>query len=52
VTAGGAEPAGGSLDAGSDFMSEATNGTEDIWWIDEGKDYPRLGWERGDQVSP
>jgi len=21
------------------------NGTEDIWWILEGKDYPRLWWE-------
>lgn len=22
-----------------------TNGTDDIWWILEGKDYPRLWWE-------
>jgi hypothetical protein len=36
------------LDAGWDFMDETTNGTEDIWWIDEGKDYPRLWWERSD----
>lgn len=21
---------------------ETGNGTEDIWWIDEGQDYPRL----------
>ncbi|MBM4025337.1 MAG: hypothetical protein FJ280_08010 [Planctomycetes bacterium] len=33
------------LDAGWDFMGEAVNGTEDIWWILEGKDYPRLWWE-------
>jgi hypothetical protein len=33
------------LDAGWDFVGETTNGTEDIWWIDEGKDYPRLWWE-------
>ena len=33
------------LDAGWDFVDETTNGTEDIWWIDEGKDYPRLWWE-------
>jgi hypothetical protein len=33
-------------DAGWDFMGETANGTEDIWWIDEGKDYPRLWWER------
>jgi len=26
-------------------VGETTNGTEDIWWIDEGKDYPRLWWE-------
>jgi len=33
------------LDAGWDFMGETANGTEDIWWILEGKDYPRLWWE-------
>jgi hypothetical protein len=33
------------LDAGWDFVGETTNGTKDIWWIDEGKDYPRLWWE-------
>ena len=37
------------LDAGWDFMSETTNGTEDIWWILEGKDYPRLSWENAPQ---
>ncbi|MCU0913062.1 MAG: hypothetical protein MUC88_00690 [Planctomycetes bacterium] len=30
------------LDAGWDFVGEAANGTEDIWWILEGQDYPRL----------
>ena len=30
---------------GWDFIGETTNGTEDIWWIDEGKDYPRLWWQ-------
>ena len=34
------------LEAGWDFVGETTNGTEDIWWILEGKDYPRLWWER------
>ena len=34
------------LDAGWDFVGETTNGMENIWWIDEGKDYPRLSWER------
>jgi hypothetical protein len=29
-------------DAGWDFMGETTNGTEDIWIILEGLDYPRL----------
>ncbi len=33
------------LEAGWDFVGETTNGTADIWWIDEGKDYPRLWWE-------
>ena len=33
------------LDSGWDFAGETANGTEDIWWIDEGKDYPRLWWE-------
>jgi hypothetical protein len=37
--------AGTYLDAGWDFAGEAANGTEDIWWIDEGRDYPRLWWE-------
>jgi hypothetical protein len=34
------------LDAGWDFVGETKNGTEDIWWILEGQDYPRLAWER------
>jgi hypothetical protein len=33
------------LGAGWDFVGETANGTEDIWWIEEGKDYPRLWWE-------
>ncbi len=33
-------------DAGWDFVDETANGTEDIWWILEGQDYPRLWWER------
>jgi hypothetical protein len=37
--------AGTFLAAGWDFVGETENGTEDIWWIDEGKDYPRLWWE-------
>jgi len=24
---------------------ETDNGTDDIWWILEGQDYPRLWWE-------
>lgn len=34
------------LEAGWDLAGETTNGTQDIWWINEGKDYPRLWWER------
>jgi len=33
------------LEAGWDFVDEAENGTDDVWWIDEGQDYPRLWWE-------
>jgi hypothetical protein len=33
------------LEAGWDFVGETENGTEDIWWILEGPDYPRLWWE-------
>jgi hypothetical protein len=33
------------LKAGWDFVGETANGTEDIWWILEGQDYPRLWWE-------
>jgi hypothetical protein len=33
------------LDAGWDFFDETPNGTDDIWWIAEGEDYPRLWWE-------
>jgi len=33
------------LDAGWDFIDENANGSEDIWWILEGQDYPRLWWE-------
>jgi len=37
--------AGTFLDADWDFVNETENGTEDIWWILEGQDYPRLWWE-------
>ena len=33
------------LEAGWDFVGEEANGTKEIWWIDEGQDYPRLRWE-------
>ena len=33
------------LEAGWDFFNEAENGTDDIWWILDGQDYPRLWWE-------
>jgi hypothetical protein len=33
------------IEAGWDFVGETANGTEDVWWINEGKDYPRLWWE-------
>ena len=34
------------LEAGWDFVDETENGADDIWWIREGQDYPRLSWER------
>jgi len=40
------------IEAGWDFVDETANGTEDIWWILEGQDYPRLWWEIGDNSSP
>jgi hypothetical protein len=33
------------IGAGWDFIDETENGTEDIWLICEGQDYPRLWWE-------
>ena len=39
------QTAGTFLEAGWDFVDETENGTEDIWWILEGQDYPRLWWE-------
>jgi hypothetical protein len=33
------------LEASWDFVDETENGIEDIWWILEGQDYPRLWWE-------
>jgi len=34
------------LDAGWDFVEETANGIENIWWILEGQDYPKLWWEK------
>ena len=41
-------------DAGWDFMGESTNGTNDIWDICEGTNYPKLSWQflPGDFVCP
>ncbi len=36
------QAAGTFLEAGWDFVGETANGTEDIWWILEGRDYPQL----------
>jgi len=42
------------LDTGWDFAGETANGTEDIWSICEGTNYPRLVWQiaAGDFVCP
>ena len=42
------QTAGTFIEAGWDFVGETENGTEDIWWILEGQDYPKLWWERAD----
>jgi hypothetical protein len=39
------QAAGTFLGASWDFMDETKNGTDDIWWILEGGDNPRLCWE-------
>jgi hypothetical protein len=31
---------------------QTANAVDDIWWINEGKDYPHLWWELGDEASP
>jgi hypothetical protein len=33
------------LEADWDFIGETDNGTDDIWWMTEGRDYPHLWWE-------
>ncbi len=40
------------LNAGWDFVAETKNGTKDIWWINEGQEYPRLWWQYGLAFSP
>ena len=42
------QKAGTFLDAGWDFFDETENGADDIWWITEDPDYPRLWWELAD----
>jgi len=47
LTATEMQTPGTFFNAGWDFVGEADNGTDDIWWIDE-VGYPRLWWERLD----
>jgi hypothetical protein len=37
------------LEAGWDFIDETENGTDDIWWIPDSQDYPRLWWQLEDE---
>jgi len=46
------QTAGTFLEAGWDFVDETKNGTEDIWWILEGQNYPRLWWQYSRAFSP
>ncbi|MHC4206583.1 MAG: GLUG motif-containing protein [Planctomycetota bacterium] len=39
------QSAGMFLNVGWDFVGETENGTEDIWWILDAQEYPRLWWE-------
>jgi hypothetical protein len=39
------------INAGWDFIEEADNGNDDVWYIPEAQDYPRLAWERQDQTT-
>jgi len=49
----GAEAAAAFIGAGWDFVGETAKGTEDIWWILEGQDNPRLWWEKtGNSKEP
>ncbi len=45
LTTAEAQTASTFLKAGWDFVGGSDNGTEDIWWVLEGQDYPRLSWE-------
>jgi len=45
LTTGEMQTASTFLAAGWDFIDETENGMDDIWWILEGQDYPRLWWE-------
>jgi len=45
LTATGRWTPSGTDGGGWDFVGETANGTKDIWWILEGKDYPRFAWE-------
>ena len=42
---------GGELGAegGGDFVGETENGREEIWWIPEAQDYPRLWLEAAEK---
>ncbi len=33
------------ISAGWDFVGETVNGPNDVWWILDGRDYPRLWWQ-------
>ena len=48
------QKAGTFLDASWDFVGESENGTDDIWSICEGTNYPSLTWQipAGDFVCP
>jgi hypothetical protein len=51
-TTGEMQTASTFLAAGWNFVDERANGMEDVWWILESQDYPRLSWEGPWAYSP
>jgi hypothetical protein len=51
LTTGAMQDSNTYRNAGWDCAEETANGTDDLWWVDEGQDYPRLWWELPEMTS-